>query len=164
MPEFEIQNGFVSVDNGVLDIYASPIDGIKQWYRERKSTLLLLSFVFLIYMVLAVYDIGPAREVIIILFISVGAMMFAWSLYYFDVFEGQTIQIQRQSIIEAKYRSMDRLGWSQVTIVYAEQIDGEKQIKERDIQLSFPLLGGNDRLEPAIEALQKSGIETRCNS
>lgn len=164
MPEFEIQNGFVSVDNGVLDIYASPIDGIKQWYRERKSTLLLLSFVFLIYMVLAVYDIGPAREVIIVLFISVGAMMFAWSLYYFDVFEGQTIQIQRQSITEAKYRSMDRLGWSQVTIVYAEQIDGEEQIKERDILLSFPLLGGNDRLEPAIEALQKAGIETRRDS
>jgi hypothetical protein len=42
-----------------------------------------------------------------------------------------------------------------------ETRNGEEQIKERNIQTSFPLMGGNNRLEPAITALENAGIETK---
>jgi hypothetical protein len=80
MPEFEIQNGFVSIDDEKLDITARPITGLKQWYQERKSTLLFLPFALLIYAILAIYDLGPAREFFAILFTSVAGMMFVWLL------------------------------------------------------------------------------------
>ena len=161
MPEFEFQNGFVSIGEQELDITARPITGIKQWYRERKSTLILLTAAFLFYAVIALYDVGPARSFFAAILSGTAVLLFLWSLVYFDIVEGQPTTIPREAIKEAHYQSKDRFGWSKVTIVYVEEGGDEEQIKERDIQTSFPLLGGNNRLEPAIEALEKAGIETR---
>lgn len=154
MTEFEYQNGTAEIGEKQILLDSSPMKGIRQIYSQRKGTFFLLIASILLFYYIAIFYGGVYyRLLAIFLALFVGLNIIAVVLEHFGLVNS-TVVIPRESVERAEYRSNNSIKLSRLYIVYCE--DGKEQ--NRSVWLSFPALGGSDRLEKAIQTIESSGI------
>ena len=161
MTTFEYQRGLVSVGSREVNIEGSSLNALKIWFRDRKSTVVLITICVVMVAFMGVLDIGPlTRPLIVAFFVAAGVMVAEFLLKYFDIMENEST-IPIDSIEKVSYSQMGRIKPSTLNIHY---VDSDDKRQTRKLQLANPIMSSDDRVKQAIEAFRQREIDIETQS
>ena len=161
MTTVEHQRGTISIDDQAVNIEGSSLEALRIWYRDRKSTVVLISLCIILVAVMGILDAGPlTRPLIAGFLVAVGVMVAEFLLKYFGLIENRST-IPRDSIEKITYSRMGRIRPSNLVIHYSNS-SGETHT--RKLRLANPIMSSGDRVDQAIEAFREHNIDVANHS
>lgn len=158
---FEIQKGYVIIDDTTLSINESATAAVERWYRERRYTVYIFVILVCVFGIMFVLDTPLIQPILTGFSVFVVLVLAQHLVVALGIYDPRVSSIPRQSIVKAQIRPMGRLKNSKVTIVYTsdESAEDEAEAQERAISLANPVMNSGDGIEQATKTLQAADID-----